>query len=154
MGGCELIGPSIKKIAEYFPAGKSSSTYRQLNQMWNKMFFWIWIETNWLWEEEEGVFILGPIFDFEEHAAWVSLSLHLPARFYVSLNCTLNWLFSRWMMCSDSTSAKSMWHFYLNDKLDSRSLQFIRHQYISFWHAFIFSFILAKTLSFRKPKNK
>ena len=122
------------------------------NQMWNKVFFEYWIEINWLWEEEEGVFILGPIFDLEEHAAWVCLSLHLPPRAYVFLNCSLNWLCSRWMMFGGSTSAKSVRHFYLSDKLDSRSLQFIRHQYISFWHAFIFSFILAKTLSFRKPK--
>lgn len=85
----------------------------------------------------------------------LGLRLHVESRFYVSSNCTLTWLFPKWVKCGDSTSAKSMQHFYLNDELDSRSLQFIRHRYISFgvFCFFLFSF-LAKTLSSRKTKTQ
>lgn len=102
-----------------------------------------------------GKWTLGPI-------TWgrccLSLRLHVESRFYVSSNCTLTWLFPKWVKCGDSTSAKSMQHFHLNDELDSRSLQFIRHRCISFgvfcvFFFFLFSF-LAKALSSRKTKTQ
>lgn len=60
--------------------------------------------------------------------------------FYVSLNCTFNELFCLCMTCSDSSSAKSMQHFYLNDNLDAGALPHARQQCISLRLAFGFGF--------------